>query len=389
MNSREVDPVDRMAAVRVVGDRGMAALVVDRDLIVREVCSYPFARGLDPVSPGDHLAEVVPELTGLESMLQEVLEGRSPRYVLRLVGRDGPTREKLFVDMAHLPIHDEEGRISGLLHVVEDVTEMGRRVQWGEQQANDARQAKRLLELERRRLLRAQELNEVYVSCAAHELRSPMASILAYLELMAEGDYGDLSDGQRAAIDVLFNSARRLIDTTDQLLDVARLEEDKVELLLQPNFLDELIRRSLEEHAARAAERKIALRADLPAGPVTVLCDEVRVAQILANLVGNAIKYTQPGGGIQISIGSGAPSGYVRVEIEDDGVGISAEDREQLFTRFFRAESARVTGARGTGLGLHITRALVELHGGEIGVDSELGAGSTFWFTLQSMSIEE
>jgi signal transduction histidine kinase len=244
------------------------------------------------------------------------------------------------------------------------------------------------LKLERRERDKLEGLKHVYVSVAAHELRSPMASMMAYLELLAEGDYGDLTDDQRAAIEVLANSARRLIDTTDQLLDVTRLAEDRVDLLLQPAILEEVVRQTINEHAPRAAASGIDLQSAIPKAIPLILCDEVRVAQILANLVGNAIKYTPEGGHVVVRADAQDDQGMVRIRVEDDGVGISEADQARLFERFFRAESAQLTGAPGTGLGLHISRALVELHSGEIGVESTPGIGSTFWFTLPTVTLD-
>jgi len=191
-----------------------------------------------------------------------------------------------------------------------------------------------------------------------------------------------LRAGQVEALQVVAASAERLLDITKQLLDVARIESGRVELTLIPTDLPKLVRQVVKEMHPLVEAKSLRLTMDLPVSLPQSLCDVTRSHQVLGNLLSNAVKYTPAGGHIEVRLASAEDEGFLEVAVSDTGVGMSPEDQDRLFTRFFRAESALQTEAGGAGLGLYITHALVELHGGRIWFESCLGEGSTFHVTF-------
>jgi signal transduction histidine kinase len=237
---------------------------------------------------------------------------------------------------------------------------------------------------------RANEVNRLkteFVTLVSHELRTPLTSITGHVELLLEGQGGTLTEAQRESLGVVQRNAEQLVAMIEDLLDMSRLETDRLELKRTTLDLGRLIREvaSSLRPQIEAKEQRLTLHLaeELPA----VSGDDDRVTQILTNLLSNAHKYTPPGGSITIT--ARGEAGHVRVSVQDTGIGLAPDDQARLFTKFFRAQNRGTQGISGTGLGLAITRALVELHGGEITVTSALGQGSTFSFTLPAMSESE
>ena len=231
-------------------------------------------------------------------------------------------------------------------------------------------------------LRRLDELKSNFVAVAAHELRSPLAVIQGYVEMLADEDVGPLSEGQRVYLGAIQKSTQRLLHITSSLLDVTRIEAGRMDLVLQPTDLPALVWAAAAEFQTQlTAKRQCLTLHHAPALP-PALCDPTRASQIVGNLVSNAIKYTPEQGHIRIAVQAAAEEGFLQVSVADDGIGIASGDQDKLFDRFFRAASAAQIGVGGTGLGLYITRSLVELHGGRIWVSSEPGTGSTFYVTF-------
>ncbi len=359
--------------LRVVGAAGAIEILgVDRDRIM-----------------GRPLTEVVPELVGLEGALADILDSKLPRFQLSWINRETEAGETIYLTMVSLPYRDTAGGTIGLVHVVEDVTEIGRINQQLTQQRNDLRLLREQLDRQNQALRaanaeleRLDEIKTIFVSVAAHELRTPLTTIQGYLEMLLDGDFGPVNEAQSEVMRVVQGSTRRLGHITRNLLDVTRIEAGRIELVLKPTNLGALIEQVVAEMRPQLEKR--AQRFELTIAPrlPLALCDETRAAQVIDNLLSNAIKYTQEGGLITVEVAPAAEEGFLQVTVADTGVGISPEDQEKLFQRFFRAQSAFETGATGSGLGLYITRALVELHGGSIRFESQLGRGSTFRVTF-------
>jgi signal transduction histidine kinase len=225
----------------------------------------------------------------------------------------------------------------------------------------------------------ANRLKTEFVTVVTHELRSPLTSIAGYIELLLEEDHEGV-EARRDYLQIAKRNADRLLELINDLLDIARIEAGKLELKRLPLDLGGLIREVSRALRPQIEGKGQHLRLDLAARLPVVSGDPERLTQILLNLVSNAHKYTPPGGCITVT--TRAEGVGVRIAVQDTGIGLSAEEQQQLFSKFFRAQHPLVREAGGTGLGLTITRALVALHGGTITVVSAPGQGSTFSVTL-------
>ena len=224
---------------------------------------------------------------------------------------------------------------------------------------------------ERARLERAKT---EFVATASHELRSPLTSIKGFIELLERAPE-NMSGRQREFIDIILRSTDRLVELVNDLLDVARIEADSVEITRRPIDLGEAVREIAELMGPRIAEKHQRLGIYVAPALPLALADPGRIRQIIANLMTNAHMYTDEGG--RIHIGVEADRAWVRIVVADSGIGLTAEEREHIFERFYRAHGADAA-IPGTGLGLSIVKSLVELHEGEIEVESEPGRGTTF-----------
>lgn len=375
---------------RMLLDRKVAYALTDRQLRVKEVGGNLAVLERETANwLGRSLIELVPELATSEPALADVLSGNLPRFELAWINREMADGRTAYLTMVELPYWDEHGQIAGLLHLVQDSTEAGILEQQLSQHGNELRLAHEQLARQNldlaaanAELRRLDELKSNFVAVAAHELRSPLAVIQGYAEMLADGDVGPLNEGQREYLGAIQKSTQRLLHITSSLLDVTRIEAGRMDLLLQPTDLPALVWTAVAEFQTLLTARRQYLTVHHAPALPPALCDPTRAAQIVGNLVSNAIKYTPEQGHIRIAVDAAAEEGFLQVSVADDGLGIAPEDQDKLFDRFFRAASAARTGAGGTGLGLYITRALVELHGGRIWLSSEPGKGSTFYVTF-------
>ena len=231
-------------------------------------------------------------------------------------------------------------------------------------------------------------LKSGFVSMVSHELRTPLTSIAGYVDLiLTDETVGELSELQREFLGITQNNTRRLISITNDLLDLSRLESGKLALHREPLDITLLIRELLPSFQPGLDEKRQTFTLHLPEKASKVLGDADRITQILSNLLSNAHKYTPEEGHIDLSVEITEP--VARVEVTDSGIGLSTVEQAKLFTPFYRAHNPAAEAVGGTGLGLVITRSLVEMQGGEIGVSSEPGQGSTFGFTLPLAEVLE
>ncbi|HSJ52631.1 MAG TPA: response regulator, partial [Anaerolineae bacterium] len=218
-----------------------------------------------------------------------------------------------------------------------------------------------------------------FVSIVSHELRTPLTAIKGYLDLILMGAAGPVSKQQGSFLEIARSNTVRLHVLVSDLLDLSRIESGKVDLDVQVVSIPQIVEQVSRTLQKEFADRGMTLARDVPEDLPEIFGDPGRITQILTNLLSNAYKYTREGGA---TVRARVVDGFLRVDVVDTGVGISPQDQARLFTRFFRAEDDLVRQQTGTGLGLNITRSLVEMHGGEIQVASEPGKGSTFSFTL-------
>ena len=242
----------------------------------------------------------------------------------------------------------------------------------------EAEQAHKLLSYQNAQLVELDRLKDEFVSSVTHELRTPLTSISGYVELLLEDER---EDERRAYLQIVDRNASRLLGLVSDLLFAARLQDGRLELEHADVALQQVVRHAVESAGPRADSAGVALTAKVEAVPA-VAGEEVRLAQLVDNLVSNAIKFTPAGG--RVSVDLCARNGLVCVEVSDTGIGIPEEERERLFERFFRSQTALERQIQGTGLGLYISKAIVEAHGGRIGVRSAAGEGTTFVVELPS-----
>jgi len=226
----------------------------------------------------------------------------------------------------------------------------------------------------------ANEAKTEFVSFIAHELRTPMTSIRGYADMLGREMVGDLNTQQLQFVRIINSNVTRMQILVSDLQDVSRIETGKMRMEVMPTPFGGALENAMEVTQGQIETRSQELRVEMEGGLPKVRADPTRLTQILINLLSNANKYTPEEGSIRVK--AWANGKYVSCVVSDTGIGISPEDQARLFTKFFRSESAAVREMPGTGLGLCIVKSLVELQGGEIEVESELGEGSTFTFTV-------
>lgn len=223
-----------------------------------------------------------------------------------------------------------------------------------------------------------------FVNAVSHELRTPLTAILGYVEFLEEQVGGPLTEAQIEYVREILRGVRRLERLVDDLLDFARIEAGTFSLNLAPTQLERHLSAIVSSFRPLALANGIQLTTAIPAHLPIAAVDAHRIEQVQSNLLHNALKFTPSGG--TVSVRACAEDGTIRVEVVDTGIGIAEEDLPKLFRRFSQLPSGGAKG--GTGLGLAISKAIVEAHGGRIGVESTPGKGSTFWFTLPAKSAD-
>ena len=228
----------------------------------------------------------------------------------------------------------------------------------------------------------AGKLRDQFLANVSHELRTPLNSVIGFSDLlltMASPD-SPLTDTQRDYLETIARNGRHLLDFINELLDLSKIAAGRMQLTLEPLALDALLREVADTVRAQLEARKHKLAIEPLRDTVIVTADRGRLRQVLLNLLSNAIKFTTDGG--RITLSAQLAGDRVRVAVSDSGIGIAPDDQQKLFREFVQLDGSASRRYEGTGLGLALSKRLVELHGGAIGVESQLGKGSTFWFTV-------
>ena len=237
----------------------------------------------------------------------------------------------------------------------------------------------REIEEKGRQLESASKHKSQFLANMSHELRTPLNAILGYTELILDNIYGEVGEKVRDILVRLEKSGRHLLALINDVLDLSKIEAGQLTLALSEYSMSDVVQTVATAVEALAAEKRLALQVTVAPGLPLGRGDERRLSQVLLNLVGNAIKFTEAG---EVRVEVRAADGAFRVAVADTGPGIAPEDQEKIFQEFQQVDSSSTRKKGGTGLGLSIAKRIVELHGGRIGVESSPGQGSTFWFTL-------
>jgi len=308
--------------------------------------------GFSLETPGDPLARVPPEMREvLERARAHVLSGKGayvPRGYEEAVRVALPDGARFFLPRAS-PVYAETAGITAATVILQDVT----------------------------RLRRFDELKNDLVATVAHEFRTPLTSLRMAIHLIAEEVVGPLTEKQAELLSAARQDCERLQGIVDDLLDLSSIQSGRLELQVRSISATELLSKAIESQEFPADQKNVRLETSIAADLDQLELDPDRIGLVLNNLISNAIRHTPEGG--RVSIHVLRSSGSARFEVTDTGEGIAPEYHKRVFEKFFRVPG---TAAGGAGLGLSISREIVEAHGGEIGVESRPGHGSIFWFTV-------
>ena len=316
------------------------------------------------------------------------------KYDIRRPERDGGGFEVRYWSPLNSPVLADDGTLAFIIHRVEDVTDFVRLSRRSaEREKLTANLQRRMAAMEHEilqrageiqaanvRLQRADDAKTEFLSRISHELRTPLTAMLGFSELLGRSK---LDDQQREWATIVDKSGKHLLALLNDVLDIARIEEGELAISLEPIPLARLVDDGLAMARPIADARGIPLRSELnEAEERYVLADHQRARQILINLLSNAVKYNRPNG--TVTVRAVTVEDDVRVEVVDTGRGLSQDEQDRLFVPFERLDAARA-GIEGTGLGLALSRQLVERMGGRLQLESVPGVGSTFSFSLPSV----
>lgn len=376
----------------IFSEQRMAYALVDQAWIVQDVSGDPeilwgACREDNPI--GQSLLALVPELMGNEEALRGVQNGCMEHLRLESVNRTDAEGNICYVTLVLRACHLPECGEAGLLFLVQDVTEHGIVQQELMQRHNELSLLQQRMERQNLELAASNtelrlmnEIRSSFISVAAHELRTPLTSIYGFLELLQDSGDDNLTAEQQEHLSWIESSTERLLVTLNELLDAARIDSDRLELVLRPIPIDQVVEEALYELEPRLSARRQRLDVDMPADLPQALCDATRMEQVVGHLLSNASKFTPEGGVVALQVRSATSGEFLCLSVADQGNGIEKHEESHLFERFYRGEQVRKNGTAGAGLGLYITRSLVELHGGEIWYESRPGQGSTFHVTV-------
>jgi len=263
------------------------------------------------------------------------------------------------------PVFDDNQVITGLGAVVTDVTE---------------------LELARQEAIQANLSKSEFLASMSHELRTPMNAVLGFAQMLELDSRNTLSTAQKEYINIILQGGNHLLDLINEVLDLAKIEAGQLTLSMEEVSANEVIADCVALTCPLADQRGIRIINQFSSSPTTkLLADRLRLQQVLLNLVSNAIKFNRTDGAVTID-GRETNDSFIRISVTDSGVGIAKKDHANVFDMFHRLGVDPMVAQEGTGIGLTVTKMLVEQMAGRIGFESELGVGSTFWFELPLVS---
>jgi signal transduction histidine kinase len=393
--------IDRSLIIVAASDAYLRATLTERDAMVGRPLFEVF-----PDNPDDPATEGA---RNLKASLTRVLRERTrdsmsvQKYDIPLPAEAGGGFEERFWTVSNSPVLAPDGSVASIVHAVEDVTAYMRRqledpnrseadrhdvmeaevVRRAREAANLGRDLKEANEDLAALYARLQELDRLktnFFANVSHELRTPLTLILAPAERMLADLPAD--DAHRHELEVILRNARVLLGHVNDLLETSKIEAAKLDLDYSELDLGHLVRLVANNFETLAQDRAVTFTVQAPDHAVPAQVDPIRIQQVLLNLLSNAFKFTPPDGSIRIELRDGTAEGPARLEVADSGPGIAAERRGEVFERFHQLDGSSTRKMGGTGLGLHIARELVDLHGGSLGVGDAPEGGALFVIDL-------
>jgi len=300
------------------------------------------------------------DMGGLQMVVDFLLGKGSFSYEAEMVRKNG---EKFPAKVQFTLTKDKNGKLVGFVELVEDLSELKRTEE---------------LYLENMRLLVANRAKSEFLAVMSHELRTPLNSIIGFSELLK---HGDLNEKEGHFVENVLTSGKHLLSLVNGILDLVNIETGKVELVLEKMSVPLTIDESLLMIKSNAEKHNIILKKEIDPELDHIVADRQKFKQILLNLLDNAVKFNKPAGGI-VTVSAKKVGDMAMISVSDTGIGIKEEDMEKLFKEFEQLDKGTSRKYGGTGLGLTISKKLVELHGGKIKIESKYGEGSTFAFSI-------
>ncbi|MEQ9481666.1 response regulator [Coleofasciculus sp. F4-SAH-05] len=277
--------------------------------------------------------------------------------------------------MSTSPVLDDQENLLWSCSLVYDITER-------KQAEKQLRESNERISLANAELARATRLKDEFLASMSHELRTPLNAILGLAEALQEEVYGSLTPKQHKSLATIEQSGKHLLDLINDILDLSKIESGKMSLSVSLVSVDSLCESSLTFIKQQAQQKNIRLDYHIAPGLSEIEVDERRIRQVLVNLLSNAVKFTPDGGKISLQVTTDPDGEQLQLSVTDTGIGIAPENLDKLFKPFVQLDSSLSRRYAGTGLGLALVRRIVELQGGSIALDSEVGKGSCFTVTL-------
>lgn len=325
------------------------------------------------------LTDVLWEFVGTSDALQDILAGKTNVFRLEHVNREQPDGTMNYLTFSVYSL-DEEPKSNGLLLLVEDSTAYGRLHHELVQDRNELRLVQQRLAASNQALIKLDRMKSLFLSMAAHDLRTPLSAIHGYSEMLLYGIIKPESEKGRNYIDIIHQQSGRLNRLIDDIVDLDIIERGKLTIDFAPHDVNQLINEVTTALKFDLDRRNITVHNDLAAEPVIILAESEKILRVFYNIIGNAIKYIFNDGNIYLR--TRKQDNTIIIEIEDDGPGVPETILKHLFTLYYRTEDAENSKVSGSGLGLFIVKTMIDAHKGEIQVESQQNKGTKFTIHL-------
>lgn len=326
-----------------------------------------------------NVADVLWEFVGVTDALQDILLGKSRSFKLEHVNREQPDGTVNYLTFLVYAL-EEDAQKHGLLLLVEDSTAYGRLHHNLVQDRNELRLVQRQLAAANEELIRLDRMKSLFLSMAAHDLRTPLSAIHGYSDLLLQEIVEPGSGKGTEYLSIIHHQSSRLNQLIDDLVDLDIIERGQLTVAFAPCEVNQLLNEVVTALRLNLERRQITVHSHLAAKPLHILAESEKILRVFYNLIGNAIKYNLSGGSIYLR--SQQQDDKIIIDIEDNGPGMTQAQVDKLFTLYYRTEEAEKSQVAGSGLGLFIAKTMIEAHNGRIFVQSQLKKGTKFTIQL-------